>query len=146
MQLMVAPTKSEEFASRLNLLLDAMNVPPINVGRARWFHDYVKNTLKIDVTYEASRKWLSGNAIPYTKRIGVIAKGLNSTTEYLIGESQNVNFNHVRKQGVKEERAHYSHEDVELLNKVHQLSSADRARLSGIISALNPKLGKKTGS
>lgn len=86
---MVAQTKSEQFANRLNHLLDTMNAPAKNLGRARWFHDFIKKELKIDVTYEAARKWLSGESIPYIKRIGVIAKGLNSSVEYLIGEVQN---------------------------------------------------------
>lgn len=143
MQLMVALSKNEQFSKKLNKLLNAMDAPPMNGGRARWFNDYVKQTLKINVSYEATRKWLSGESMPYTKRIGSIAKGLNSTTEYLIGEqTENTNFEN-QSTGVNEERASYSMDDVNILNKINQLSKADRARLSGIIDALNTNMDKK---
>lgn len=145
MQLMVALTKNEEFSSRLNLLLDRAKAPPKNQGRARWFHDFIKKQLKINVSYEASRKWLSGESIPYTKRIGLIARGLNTTTEYLIGEQQDGAANTEHADGVNEERGRYSDKDVEMLEKINQLSEADRSRLNGIIDVLNPKHDKKTG-
>jgi len=145
-QLMVALTKNEEFSNKLNLLLDLANCPPKNQGRARWFHDFVKKQLKIDVSYEAARKWLSGESIPYTKRIGKIAKGLNCTTEYLIGESEHTTSNNEKTHGVQEERAQYSMNDIDLLNKIKELSPTDQARLEGIINVLNPALDKKTSS
>lgn len=144
MQIMVAQTKSEQFANRLNHLLDTMNAPAKNLGRARWFHDFIKKELKIDVTYEAARKWLSGESIPYVKRIGVIAKGLNSSVEYLIGEDQNNKKDYPPIEGVKEACALYSMEDLVLLEKIHQLPLADQARLRVIVDALNPDVDKKT--
>lgn len=145
---MVALSKNEEFSARLNKLLDQAGCPPKNLGRARWFHNFVKKELKMDVSYEAARKWLSGDSIPYTKRLGKIASGLGSTTEYLIGETGDgspVNENH--REGVEETRAqyNYSKEDVELLNQIKDLSPADQARLQGIINVLNQKLDKDTG-
>lgn len=145
MQLMVAPTKNEQFSKRLNNLLNAMDVPPMNLGRARWFHNYVKNTLKIEVSYEATRKWLSGEAIPYTKRIGSIAKGLNSTTEYLIGEEQGEEHKDCQKVGVNEKRAQYTKEDIDRLNRINKLSPDDQARLDSIINALDSYVDKETG-
>ncbi len=142
MQVMVVQSKNEQFSQRLNKLLNDMDVPPMNLGRAKWFHDFVKKQLKIDVSYEATRKWLSGESIPYTKRIGLIAYGLNSTTEYLIGEAPRES----QTLGVKEKRAKYSMEEISLLEKINKLSPADKARLSSIVDALNQKPGKKTGN
>ena len=48
-------------------------------------------------------------------------------------------------EGVKEERAAYSKDDIELMDKISQLSPADKARLSGIIDALGIKPNKETG-
>jgi hypothetical protein len=142
---MVAHTKSEQFAQRLNKLLDENGAPHKNLGRARWFHNLLKNKMKIDVSYEAARKWLTGESIPYTKRIGVIARGLNSTTEYLIGETTNHQpFMH--QEGVFESSAPYIMEDKELLDKIHQLSKDDRARLNNIVDALNSTLDHKAAN
>ncbi|MDH5612244.1 MAG: hypothetical protein OEY66_07300 [Gammaproteobacteria bacterium] len=142
MQPMVEHTEAERFATRLNKLLDIAGAPKKNAGRARWFHDFIKGNLNIKISYEACRKWLNGDSMPYTKRISAIAKGLNSTAEYLLGDETAGQ----QTQGVKEASAPYSKEDVELLNQIHELDPADRARLSGIIAALNPKLDKDTGN
>lgn len=145
MQFMVAQSKSEQFAQRLNKLLDENGAPHKNLGRARWFHDLLKTKMKIHVSYEAARKWLSGEAIPYTKRIGLIARGLNSTTEYLIGENQ-THQPLMHQEGVFETSAPYIMEDQELLERIHQLSPDDRARLNNIVDALNSTLDNKTVS
>lgn len=84
--MMVARSKTEQFALRLNGLLDRAGAPEANKGRGRWFLQFLKQN-NIEVSYEAARKWLAGESMPYTKRLGTIARSLNSSTEYLIGET-----------------------------------------------------------
>lgn len=88
---MVAKTKNQEFSDRLNAILDAIpDVPPKNAGRINWLQNHIKKSCNINLSKESVRKWLSGDSMPYIKRLGPIAKSLNTTTEYLIGEHNNM--------------------------------------------------------
>ena len=66
------------FSRRLNQALDNAGVPPKNFGRqttvAKMF----------GVTQKAARKWLEGEGMPATKRIGEIAERLGVYGEWLL--------------------------------------------------------------
>lgn len=70
---MVTYDEKQAFSNRLNLILDKAGVPPKGKGRqgivAKAFH----------VTQKGARKWLEGEAIPQTKRMGQFIELYKST-------------------------------------------------------------------
>ncbi|HDY8008057.1 TPA: LexA family protein [Vibrio vulnificus] len=71
----------DNFAARLNKACDATGIPVR--GRA----GYIQERLSEKVSLVAIRKWLVGESIPDTKRIGELAGIVNSTVEILLGKS-----------------------------------------------------------
>lgn len=71
------------FADRLNEACNSAGIPVR--GRAKYIQDRLSNKLSIT----AIRKWLVGEALPETKRIGELAIIVNSTVEALFGGEEN---------------------------------------------------------
>lgn len=71
------------FSERLNSACDRAGIPVR--GRAK----YIQDKLSDKVSMTAIRKWIVGEAMPETKRIGELAAIVNTTVEQLLGESVN---------------------------------------------------------
>ncbi|EJK2113533.1 Cro/Cl family transcriptional regulator [Vibrio navarrensis] len=71
----------DNFADRLNKACDAADIPVR--GRA----GYIQDRLSEKVSLVAIRKWLVGESIPDTKRIGELAEIVNTTVEVLLGKN-----------------------------------------------------------
>ena len=71
----------EEFAIRLQQAMDSKNYPLR--GRARIL------SKEFDISDKAASKWLNGEAIPETSKIPILARFLDTTSEWLLsGEMQ----------------------------------------------------------
>ncbi|MDC4671106.1 helix-turn-helix domain-containing protein, partial [Acinetobacter baumannii] len=66
----------EEFAKRLKQAMDSKNYPLR--GRARIL------SKEFDISDKAASKWLNGEAIPETSKIPILARFLDTTSEWLL--------------------------------------------------------------
>ena len=73
--------KYSSFARRFNNALDHAGVPR---GRSR----IPSLSQRYQVTYEAARKWLSGESIPQTSRLAAIAEDYGMSLAYLLGRDE----------------------------------------------------------
>jgi transcriptional regulator with XRE-family HTH domain len=81
---MVADAEKQAFAKRLNQACDHAGIA--EVGRRSRFAS------EFGVSRESVRKWLMGESIPETKRIGLLAKWLDVSGEWLLtGNGEMIN-------------------------------------------------------
>lgn len=72
--------QTDTFAKRLNKACDNANIP------VRGRSGFIQSRLSDKVSLVAIRKWLVGESMPDTKRLGELALIVNSTVEELLGK------------------------------------------------------------